>query len=225
MGRILSEFRKSLRTEEALDFSVDALREGVGAIPVIILAAGASRRLGRSKALLRWREHSLLEQIIAQARGLTDRVTVVAGCGYPLLRYRTAISPARWVYNQCWEYGMSGSLAQGLRSLPSLAPGVLVLLVDQPMIPEQHLARLYRHALNAPGRAVATALEGKAVVPAYLPRSLWPALMKQEGDIGARRLLAEADPVMVACEEAAGDIDTPEDWRRFKERVRQESID
>lgn len=184
-------------------------------IPVAILAAGASRRLGTSKLLLRWRGLSLLERVIHQARALETPVYVVAGSGYPLVRYRTAVHPSLWLYNPDWAGGMSTSLRLAVRRMPADAEGVLVLLADQPRVPLHHLRRLYREASAAPRRPVATGVAGKAMVPAYLPRSLWPELLALRGDQGARGLLASVGPRLLSCDAAGEDVDTWKDWRRL----------
>ena len=184
-------------------------------IPVAILAAGASRRLGTSKLLLRWQGLSLLERAIGQARALSSRVYVVAGSGYPLVRYRTAVHPGHWLYNPDWPGGMSTSLQLAVRRMPPDAEGLLVLLADQPRVPLGHLRSLYREACAAPRRTVATSVAGKAMVPAYLPRSLWPDLLGLRGDQGARGLLASVAPRLLFCDAAGKDVDTWDDWRRL----------
>jgi hypothetical protein len=68
-------------------------RPGRVEFPVLLLAAGASRRMGRAKALLPLPGGgTLLERALAQARQLSPEVRVVAGARYPI-RFRCRRHP------------------------------------------------------------------------------------------------------------------------------------
>lgn len=193
-------------------------------IPVLILAAGASVRMGRAKQLLVMQGETLLERTIRQARALSDSVWVVTGSRGPLIRFRTRCRPHRWVESERWRDGLSASLRAGLAALPPRSRGVLVLLVDQPEVGLFHLSRLIAAATASPDQAVATALAGKPVVPAYLPARMWPALERLQGDRGAQALLARSNPNLMPCEAAALDLDTPSDWRTWCDRISRDEI-
>ena len=91
--------------------------------PALVLAAGASRRFGASKALARYGDQSLLDQAIGQALRLSTDVRVVTGCRGPLLRLRACRRPTSWLFTEHWPEGMSASLKQGLETLPRTAAG------------------------------------------------------------------------------------------------------
>ncbi|MFE8071521.1 nucleotidyltransferase family protein [Marinobacteraceae bacterium S3BR75-40.1] len=186
-------------------------------IPVIILAAGAGSRLGRAcKPLLRMGDETLLEWAVRGARSVSRQVHVVVGSQSTLVRLRTRQKPNRWVFNPEWSQGMASSLQSGLRSLPSTAKGAVVMLVDQPRVPQAHLASLVQLANRNPKNAVATRVGRGPGAPAYLPRRLWREIMALEGDRGARAVLVRAHAACLDCPEAAWDVDTQEDWVRLR---------
>lgn len=184
--------------------------------PALVLAAGASRRFGSSKALARWRGQLLLDHAIAQARQLSTDARVITGCRGPLLPLRAHRHPSSWLSTGDWPQGMSASLKLGIRTLPSPAHGVFVVLVDQPLIDSEGLARLGEAARREPGLPFAADYNGRPGVPAYLPRRLWPALMTLEGDRGAGQLLKAAGAHRLAIGGVAADVDTPEDLANLR---------
>ncbi|MDX5300209.1 MAG: nucleotidyltransferase family protein [Gammaproteobacteria bacterium] len=189
-----------------------------GDIPILILAAGAGRRLRQIKPLLSWQGVTLLERALGQARRLSPQVCVVLGAYAPLVRVRTRVAATRWLVNRHWASGMASSLRLGVSKLPAEAPGVLVMLVDQPDIPLAHYVRLLDAARREPYRAWATAHAGRPGVPAYLPRPLWSALRRLQGDQGARQVLAGAGAGMLTCPQAHQDIDTSADVNQWISR-------
>ncbi|WP_111495844.1 nucleotidyltransferase family protein [Marinobacter bohaiensis] len=183
----------------------------------LVLAAGGSRRMGRPKAALSWCGNSLLALAIRRARELSDRVHVVVGGHYPLIRFRCAAQPDRWVVNPDWADGQAGSLQRGLSSLPVGITGAYVLLVDQPAIHPEFWPSLRQAVDEEEGRRpVAADLGGMAGAPAYLPRSMWPAIARLHGDQGAGRLLRRLDARLVAAPGAQQDIDRWADWQRLR---------
>ncbi len=182
--------------------------------PALVLAAGSSSRMGRAKGLLSWGELTLLGHAIDQARTLSSDVWVVAGCYYPLLRYRTGRRPTRWVYNADWRKGLSSSLRAGLGALPARAVGAYVVLADQPLIPASGLMQLRMAAERTTSSPVATDYGGRAGVPAYLPRALWAQMTDLQGDRGAAGVLAAEGAARISLPGAELDVDTPSDWRK-----------
>lgn len=193
------------------------------AFPVLVLAAGASRRMGRSKALLPVNSGTLLDHAIGQARQLGGPVTVVAGGGYPLVRYRCRLQPAAWAYVRDWSEGLSASLKAGLGRLGPQAKGVFVVLLDQPLIQCEALAALAQRARQNPSQPFAADMGGKPGAPAYLPQRLWPQVMRLEGDRGAAAVLARNSAIRIAMKGAESDVDTPGDWHRVSRQLREQS--
>lgn len=180
----------------------------------LVLAAGGSQRLGRSKQLLRLKNETLLRRCCRIAGELCkDHVYVVLGAEYERASAEVADLPLKVVHNPDWESGMASSLAAGVSALPSRAAAVLILLCDQPLLGAQQLASLIRLWQRRPDTIIAGAYAGTLGVPAIFPRAWFDALQRQSGDRGARELLREhtADVVSVILPEAGWDLDTPAD--------------
>lgn len=188
----------------------------------IILAAGASSRLGRAKQLLRYERETLLARSVRVADAVTPgRIVVVIGADAWRLRIRLRRLRARPLVrlNRRWREGMGGTLSQGVRSLPRSARAAQVLLTDQPRVSRASLGRLVGAWHRRPHRVAASAYAGKPGVPAIFPRSKFHALRRLRGDRGARLLLAELCQIeLVAMPEAGLDIDTERDFERLRRR-------
>ncbi|WP_430414813.1 nucleotidyltransferase family protein [Marinobacter adhaerens] len=194
--------------------------------PALILAAGASSRLGRPKALLPLasgdgtdtdcRNRTLLDAAIAQGRILSPEVRVVCGAWYPLIRFRCRRQPSSWLRAPDWQEGISASLSAGLRSLGPAVKGVFVLVADQPLLDLNALEAFGKAARSVPEQPIAADYGGRPGVPAYLPRWLWPLVLDLEGDRGAGRLLAEVRATRVDIPGIHDDVDTPADWQRIR---------
>jgi nicotine blue oxidoreductase len=135
------------------------------------------------------------------------------------------VDGARTAHNPDWPTGMGSSLRVGLAALAADpdaadATGVVVSLVDQPLLGPDVVARLL--AAHAAGAAIAVATYGgKRRNPVLLARETWPEVARlAEGDAGARPYLA-AHPeeiTAVPCDDigAPDDIDTAEDLARLR---------
>ena len=181
---------------------------------MLILAAGAGRRMGQPKAGVPWNGGTLLDQAVRQGRAAGGSVSVVVGAGYPRARFRCRVQPQRWVVNPHWQQGLSTSLRCGLRCVDARAAGVIIMLVDQPAIPDSFFRTLGEQARQRPRQIIAARrADGGWSVPVYWPRSWFGVLRQLRGDQGGRQLLVGQDVVGVACPEAAWDVDTPQAWR------------
>lgn len=181
---------------------------------VLLLAAGASRRLGQPKQLLRLHDETLVHRAarLALATAPTDAVLVL-GAGAEAIAAAVSDLPIRSVACADASQGMGASLRDGLAALAPECEGALVLLCDQPGLDTVHLQRLLAAWRQAPHQAVASAYAGVLGVPALLPRTWFSRLAALQGDRGARDLLREraADVIAVDAPSLATDIDHPGD--------------
>jgi len=180
----------------------------------IVLAAGASRRFGSPKQLVRLNGRPLLHLAVSRAVEVAGQsVTVVLGANAaelaPLLRH----SPASVVINRDWAEGMASSLRTGMARIPAAAEAALLLLADQPAVSTEDLRRLVATWRRQPHCIVAAQYAGTTGVPAIFPREDFAALGALRGEAGARTLLRRGGEriVRVPLPGAAIDIDTPED--------------
>jgi molybdenum cofactor cytidylyltransferase len=189
----------------------------------VLLAAGGSRRLGFPKQLVRWRTRALLVHALRALRAaLPDSpLVVVLGAQAQRLRSaaRRALPAATVVTNSRWAEGLATSLQAGIAAAPRGTRAILITLVDQPHVDGRALRRLLLAWRRKPGIPAAARYDGRAGVPAILPRRSWRAARSLKGDSGARGLLRAAESVaLVDLPEAALDIDTPADVARLSPR-------
>ena len=181
---------------------------------VLVLAAGGSRRLGRPKQLVRLDGHSLLELAVTRAMDLGPLwIGVVVGAGASRLREELRPFPVERIVARHWRGGMSVSLRAGLARVPPEATHLLLTTVDQWAVTPLDLQRLLRPRSR---QLVAAAYEGILGIPALFPKRAWRLLAAIDGDRGARALLAAPFVRAVAIDNAAFDLDTPDDLRRLR---------
>lgn len=180
----------------------------------ILLAAGASRRLGRPKQLEEVDGRTLLRAAAVNALGAgCDPVLVVLGHAADRLTAELVGLPVHTVLAADWAEGMAASLRAGVAALPDGVDAALLLVCDQPAVTAEHLRRLLetREASGLP--AAASVYAGVLGVPAVLHRTLFPELLSIEGDTGARTVLRR-DPGRVAgvpLPRGEEDLDRPDD--------------
>jgi molybdenum cofactor cytidylyltransferase len=196
-----------------------SMRRKSAALACIVLAAGASARLGRPKQLVRRQGRPLLARAIGIARrAAPGAVVVVLGACRQRLKSLTRRESARiaTVYNADWAEGLASSLRLGLKALPADTRAALILLPDQAKVSRYEIDRLVRRWRARPERAAAARYAGRTGAPAIIPRRLFRAAKTLEGDVGARHLLRAGGFVtQVPIASAAFDLDTPEDLARL----------
>ena len=193
-------------------------------LPAIILAAGASRRLGRPKQLLELDGETLLARAIRAAQnGGAAPVLVVLGAGAHAIAGSVPVNDVITALNPEWQEGIASSLRVGVRSLHACmpdAPGVVLMVCDQPRLSAAHVRTLIdSFHQNSQSAAVASTYGGVRGIPAVFPQALFPRLLALTGDKGARGILADPQCPMVEVPFAGGeiDIDFPADLERLKE--------
>jgi nicotine blue oxidoreductase len=178
----------------------------------LLLAAGGGRRLGgRPKALLTHRGRPLVEHALGVLRAAgCGPLHVVLGAAADTVRERAELAGATAVVNPEWAEGMGSSLRAGLASLEaSGARAVLVLLVDQPGIGPDAVARV-RAAYRSPASLAAAAYDGERGHPVLFGREHWAGIAASaSGDRGARAYLKEHRGAveLVECGDIAEDFD------------------
>jgi molybdenum cofactor cytidylyltransferase len=187
----------------------------------VVLAAGASSRLGHPKQLVRIQGESLLHR--------TARLALEAGCspayivvGFEAEAMREELLdlPVETVLNTGWREGLGSSVRAGINEVREADSGldaVLLMVCDQPQLTAGHLRDLVarQRALHVEGKKAITGslYAGKAGVPAVFPRALFAAIATCSGDTGAREVLRAhaADVETIPWAGGELDLDWPED--------------
>ncbi|MGB8328211.1 MAG: nucleotidyltransferase family protein [Steroidobacteraceae bacterium] len=179
-----------------------------------MLAAGASRRFGTPKQLIRLEGRPILHSVVSRAVEIGGHgVTVVLGSGAADLAGLLRHTPASVVVNRDWQEGVASSIRTGVARLPSSCSGVMIALADQPSVTVEDFRRLAGAWRVRPDCLVVSQYGGIIGVPAVFPRWCFPDLLALRGDRGAQLLIhRHSDRVLrVPNPSAAIDIDTPED--------------
>jgi len=182
-----------------------------------VLAAGASRRLGHPKQLLRHRGETLVSlaaQCVARSRATI--AGVVVGAQAELIHTAISNLPVEVVRNPDWVRGMATSIRVAVAwAEQHRSDALLLVLCDQPRLSAAHLDQLIA-AFEHTGLPAASHYAGKNAVPALIPRALFSALTALEGDSGARRLLNDGRPMTrILWPDGEFDVDTIDSEREL----------
>lgn len=184
---------------------------------LILLAAGASTRMGRPKQLLPYRGVPMVRRAAMVAlASLCRPVIVVTGANAEAVGAALDGLPVTLVFNAEWEGGMGTSIGAGLRALPVEVDSAVLALADQPLI----TAEIYNSLLGEPGcDIVAARYAGTVGVPVLFRRRYFAELLALPASQGCKGvILAHREACrFVDCPEAEVDVDTPEGYRRVGE--------
>ena len=187
----------------------------------ILLAAGESSRMGQLKALLPWRNTTLLEHQIRSllAAGAHEVVVVLGHDADRLSPIVDSIDNASWVLNPGYRQGKTTSLKTGVAALAGQqVSDVLLLSVDQPRSTETVRTILQRH-LESSNRITIPTHGGKGGHPIAIVAELLPELAaideESQGLKAVVRRHAEATERFELGEpELLWDLNTPEQYQQ-----------
>lgn len=175
----------------------------------LVLAAGAGRRYGMPKALVRFRGQLFVERAV----GVLEEggcAPVLAVLGAESAKVRAELPDLNAVDNPDWPSGMGSSLRVGLKAI--VGDAVIVLPVDTPGVTPAAVSRL--RALASPEALLRASYHGEPGHPVLIGRDHWDGVYElATGDAGAREYLRRNKPRLVACEDISdgADVDHPRD--------------
>jgi CTP:molybdopterin cytidylyltransferase MocA len=188
--------------------------------PAIVLAAGASRRMGRPKALLDAGNRTFIRRILDTLReaGLPEAVVVVRAGQEEIVAAVEASGFGRSVLNPRAEEGQLSSLIAGLDAIDR--PGVeaaLVTLVDVPLIGPDAVRLLLARAAVSAAPVIRAVHQGRHGHPVIFTRSLFEALRRADPALGAKAVVRAApiEDVETGDPGVIEDVDTPEEYARL----------
>jgi molybdenum cofactor cytidylyltransferase len=190
-------------------------------VAALILAAGASSRMGRPKQLLDWDGRPLVRAAaeVALAARLDPLLVVVGGAQAQVAEALVGL-PLQIIANPDYAAGQSTSLRAGIDALGQDADAVVVLLGDQPFVTAAIVEQLVAEWQASAALIVAPTYAGQRGNPVLFAHAVFPELLAIQGDQGARAVLAanRARIHLVAFDDPRplADIDTPEDYERLR---------
>jgi molybdenum cofactor cytidylyltransferase len=186
---------------------------------IIILAAGASTRMGEAKQNLSFKGLTLLQTALKTAiNSKTNTVAVVLGANVDAIYPTIGTEPVNIFKNEHWEEGMGTSISYGLNELLKLQPGlssVLFMLTDQPLVNRDFINKLIDKA--APGKIIASSYNDTLGPPVLFDKQFFGEILKMNGNEGAKRIIQKHQKAVIEIPFPFGafDIDTPEDYDRL----------
>lgn len=192
---------------------------GAHVIPAIILAAGASTRMGTAKALMDAGGRTFVRRILETLRdaGVEAAVVVVRAADAAIAAEIVATGFGRAVVNPRAEQGQVTSLLAGLDAVdaPSV-DAVLVTLVDVPLITPATVRALCNRAPAASASVIRAVYRGRHGHPVIFKRVLFDRLRAADPAVGAKAVVRSAVVEDLAVDDpgVVEDVDTPEDYRR-----------
>ena len=195
---------------------------GMG-IAGIVLAAGASNRLGKPKQLVELDGEPLLARTVRAILEHCDR-GVICILGAHAADVRSALDDfdVRIVINTDWREGIGASIRVGVEHVPADARAILLTVCDQPLVRSSDFARLVADWQIDPQAVAAAGYDGGHSegygVPAIFPAVYRDDLAALRGDQGAKALIGGAvRRRIVQMPDAAFDIDDSADLARLRE--------
>jgi molybdenum cofactor cytidylyltransferase len=186
----------------------------------VILAAGASLRLGQAKQL-----HAVAgEPLLRRAVRIADEVgcqPIIVVLGFEAHRMHSAFDDFRVIVavNENWRAGMGSPMRSGVETALQISPppeDILLMVCDQVRLSADVLRQLlHLHGLaNYP--ITAARYSGRLGVPAVFSSIFFYDLQNVSGDRGAREILERNSARVGAVDFLEGefDLDTPDDLER-----------
>lgn len=188
----------------------------------VVLAAGASNRLGRPKQLVTFDGRSLLQHAVDKCLPVCPLgVVVVTGAEREAVGKTLESEPVLIVHNRAWRDGLASSITTGIAVVPADSKAVLLMLCDQPKLSATELVQLVSVWAGHPDRVVASRYGSTFGAPAIFPRAVFPMLEALRGDRGAKSVIGQlVDAILVDVPGAELDIDHPEDLDRLRDSTR-----
>ena len=178
---------------------------------IIILAAGASTRLGQPKQLLRHNDVNLIQHALDEALAAgAQKVLVVLGSGAEAISENIVKKQAHILNNKNWEEGISSSIKTGVLQSSLLSPSldaVILMVCDQPYVNAALLKNLVTQHLETGKPIVASLYKDTLGTPVLFQKRFFPELLKLDGDSGAKKIIMDNKEEVQPVRFPLGDID------------------
>ena len=189
---------------------------------LIILAAGESKRLGKPKQNLVFRDRTLLQIAVeAGIKSACKPIIVVLGANSDQINKDFQPEKIKVVHNSYWEEGMASSIRSGISELKNdkNVDSAIIMLCDQPFVSAGLLNDLAAKQKETGEPIIACSYNNTIGVPVLFDRSLFDELLSLQGHQGAKNILKSYEGVIITIPFEMGgiDIDTSEDYDRLND--------
>jgi molybdenum cofactor cytidylyltransferase len=197
-------------------------------IPVLLLAAGSSTRMGQPKQLLPWGNSTLIEHQIKILIKTGNPVNVILGFKSDFILPIIENYTVNIFINADWESGIGSSISFGITQIMQkypMADGALICLLDQPLVTTSYYKRMSDNW--QPGSQqimVSKSGSGWTGVPVLFDKYYFQDLSKLKNDQGARKIIQQHEKHVIIVEggELIEDMDTPSTyqqlWHKFSSK-------
>ena len=190
-------------------------------IPILLLAAGSSSRMGQPKQLLPWGNQTLIEYQIQTLQQTGSQVNVVLGSNSNLVIPVIEKFPVNVFINTDWESGMGSSISLGINQIIQKNPdadGILITLLDQPMVTSSYIEKMLgTYQPCSQQIIVSLSTSGWIGVPVLFDQCYFKELTELSNDQGAKKIfkLHEEQIILLDGGELLEDMDTPETYQQL----------
>ena len=193
-------------------------------IPILLLAAGSSSRMGQPKQLLPWGSQTLIDHQIQILLKTGNPVNVVLGSNSNLVIPVIEKYDVNIVINTDWESGMGSSISLGISEIIQKYPdanGVLITLLDQPLITTSYIEKMLE--TYQPGSQqilVSRSASGWTGVPVIFDKCYFKELSELKNQEGAKKIVKrhEENVILLDGGELLEDMDTPPVYQQLLEK-------
>jgi molybdenum cofactor cytidylyltransferase len=159
-------------------------------LAAVILSGGASSRMGSPKALLAYQGRPFLEHLLEVAVHPQIGIRrVVLGADAEPIAKAIHLQADEIVINADWEKGQLTSIQAALRSLPPGTEGILLCLIDHPLISAALIQELVERFYKSDKPIVLPVYEGRRGHPLIFAATLYDELLRAPLETGARAVV------------------------------------
>jgi len=189
-------------------------------LAAVILSGGASTRMGSPKALLPYQGRPFLEHLLEVTHHpkITVRRVVLGAHAEPIAK-AIQLYPDEIVINQEWQQGQLSSLQAALRSLPAGTYGMLLCLIDHPLISKGLVDALIEQFYATKAPVVLPVFQGRRGHPVIFSAKVYEELERAPAEVGARGVVwahtKEVSEYATAEEGCVLNLNDPETFDRM----------
>jgi molybdenum cofactor cytidylyltransferase len=191
---------------------------------IIILAAGSSSRMGEPKQLMMFKNKTLLQHIIGEAKKANlEPVICVTGYHSELITKSIQALDVSIIYNAHWSEGMGSGITTGIKQvLLSDVDSIILAVSDQPYVSADLFETMKAKKDQSGKGIVACSYAGTLGTPVLFGKEYFKQLNSLNGDQGAKNIvkLNMPDVCTVDFEKGDIDIDTKEDYEKLISEIK-----